>query len=447
MAGEYFSSRGEKARYGSNLNNIGLYFFLLGKYDSSLFFYGESLEIYTKLDDQKKVASRLKNIGIVHRELGNYSLAIDHYLKALEISQNLKDTVQTGRLSNEIGNLLISQGRPDKAVPHFQAAIRLFEYQKDTLGISRSLNNLGSAYFHLPQLDSALVKYREAYHLKQSSLSNTGIGVTLNNLGETYLAMNRLDSAYHYLIKALLNKKITGNPKSLALTTNNLAKLFLMKSDFIKSGQFLDQSKDHLSNVSSRNILAEYYGLTSQLYDSLGLHLQAYDYYKKWNQLQDSLFQAERLQVLNQLNEYEKEVLTNEKVVVQKEVALLKSEAEKQRLLNYIQYGLIGFVSLTAIVVSILALRIHRHRNHIKGLLHSLHHGVKNHLQIISALFQEQASVSEEQIAVSLKEANARIDAVIGIHRRLYMKNSFQYSSTLTKRNTYRSSYRSCYRS
>ena len=426
-AAQYFNSINDYEKQSNCLNDVGLYFYLSGRYESSLFYYEKALQTDINLQDSGRILRRYKNIGIVYKKTGRYEQALQYYLQAAEIGWQIGDTIQIGKLSNEIGIIFNEQDKPREALPYFHHAITIFQSQGDSLGHTRALNNLGAVYFEMNEIDSAIFYFAKTLEIKQQSKKFGSAGVALQNIGRSYLALDQYDSAAYYLQAALTYKLENDNAQSIALTANNLARLYLQQSQFDVANQFLTISEEYLSKTTSRNVLAEYLLLKSQLLDSLKQPVRAYEFYRKWNLLQDSLFQTERVQVLDQLNTYEKELIISEKELTEKDLLLAQQENEQSALRSQFQWVVIIFISMGVLLVSILALRIRKQRNHIEFLLRGFHHGIKNHLQIISALLEAQADISDQAISQSLREAQIRIEAVIGIYRRLYLKNEFSY--------------------
>lgn len=425
-AAAYFEALGAPERSSNSLNDVGLYYFLLGDYDSSLLYYQKALALDLVLSDSSRQLRRYKNIGIVYERKGRHDQALDYYFKAAAIGRNIGDSAQIARLSNEIGIIYKQQNRLALAIPHLHEALKIFQRQNDTLNVARALNNLGGAQLKL-DVDSAIWYFSKSLKIKRVNRKYGNLGTALQNLGEAYQALFMYDSAEHYYRSALDLKLKEGNPQLIIYTANHLVNLALLRSRFKEANEFLAISEGYFFQATSRNLQAEYYLLKSRLFDSLNQPLEAYEYYRKWNVLQDSLFQTERLDVLNQLSDYEKEVVLSEKELAEKELQLAQQENEQRALRVRYLWGTVGLISVVALAISWLAFRIRKQRNHIEFLLKGFHHGIKNHLQIISALLEAQADISEEQISKSLREAQIRIEAVVGIYRRLYLKNEFQY--------------------
>ncbi len=424
---EYFMKSNDSLRMSSSLNDIGLYHFLLGDYDSSLVYYKKSLTIDKQLKQFRRIISRYKNLGITYRNMGEYVPAIKYYRQALTLSEEHGIEKEKASLNNVLGNLLISQRRPKEALIYFKQARSSFLQRGDTSNYGRVFNNIGNAFFQLIEYDSALKYYDEALNFKRKYNNSADLGSSLSNIGQVLMKMQIYDSASYFLMKAYHWKEQEDNPRNLAHTTIDLAELSLLKSDLTNASKYLEISRDNISNLMDRNLLAQYYLLRSQLLDALQRPMEAYEYYRKWNTLQDSLYQVERIEVLSQLAEYEKDIVISEKEIAEKELRLSRNQTEQQKLISFYQWGAIIFISMLAIVIGVLGYRSREQRNHIQFLLRGFHHGINNHLQIISALLETQANLSEDEIANSLRDVQRRIEAVIGIYRRLYLANEFQY--------------------
>ena len=428
------------------LNNLGLDYFLLGKYDSSLFYYQKALAIDNLLKDYKRIINRYQNIGITYKKMGRYSLALNAYEKAFSLCQSHGDALREAILSNEIGNLLIRQKYAHLALPYFKKASKTFSELRDTLNYTKSLNNIGNAFSIEHKYDSSLYYYQLAYKLKHTSSSKRYLASTLNNIGQVYLdllvsgtfdnvldSIIALDSAEFYLYKSYIIKLGTDNPQSLAISPNNLAKLYLLQSDLLKAEYYLNFSAQYLHRTTSRNQLAKYYMLRSQFYDSLKQPSQAYEYFKQWSILKDSLYQRERMQIITQMHEYEMKNNEKEKVILQTQN---KNQAYHINIQQVILVGVLLIVLMLIIFLMIYIKKnktiskqkaeIERQNTTIEAMLIDNEHRIKNHLHTISTMLSYHARRSDGQVAQNLKDAQSRIDSIVTIHRNLRKQEKYE---------------------
>ena len=66
---------------------------MMGDYENSVEFYGKSVEIKEKLEDNKGLASTLNNIGETYFYQENYDQALKSFRKSISYGGNNKDNV------------------------------------------------------------------------------------------------------------------------------------------------------------------------------------------------------------------------------------------------------------------------------------------------------------------------------------------------------------------
>ncbi|MEB3220401.1 MAG: tetratricopeptide repeat protein, partial [Nostocales cyanobacterium 94392] len=140
------------------------------KYNNSLKFYQQSINIYQEIDDQPGEASVLLNIAEFYTEEGKHQEAIEFYQKALTIFRNLKNNTEVANTLYEIGVAWDKLGKFDKTIEYFEEIITLRKILKDNKGTAESLMKIGRYYSSIRSPKSiiqSLKTYQEAlkiYH-------------------------------------------------------------------------------------------------------------------------------------------------------------------------------------------------------------------------------------------------------------------------------------------
>jgi len=373
-----YQNEQNQLKQSSTSNNLGLYFYRLGEYDSSLFYYQASLDIDIEINNVRRQISRYKNIGITYKNMGAYQSAASNYTKALELSELSDNQKERASIFNSLGNLYLSQQKPQEAIRYYQLVLALKGYGTSDHLFDLATNNLGSAFFQLQNYDSAVYFYRMSLVLK-SKLEQSIVGPTLNNLAEVYLAQGEIDSAAHLLKRAYDLKKTTGNAKSIGLTLNNLGKLELKRNQYRQALAYLKEASELFEQTKARNLEAENLLLQSRSFKNLGRADSAFYYYSTGKQLQDSIFQLEKLQVLDQLNNYEKRVIETEK-------ASIENEVNTQKKLNRQQGYLIVTIIILLLVSVVFLLNTFNRRKSLRRINRVLDEQNKQVTQLNAAL-------------------------------------------------------------
>ncbi len=93
----------------SLLNNIGIIYKNLGRYEEAQENYFKSLKIREHLNEEKLQANVLNNIAVVFDLCQNFESAFHNYDKSLNLRRKINDTAATAASLNNLGNHFYNQ--------------------------------------------------------------------------------------------------------------------------------------------------------------------------------------------------------------------------------------------------------------------------------------------------------------------------------------------------
>ena len=321
----------DSAQQSSVLNDIGFYYYYLGNYNKSTFFFRKALVIDELQNDAKRMIGRLKNLGIVHQQQGLYVKALKYYLEALQLARQHQQEESMASIHNSIATLYRDQEQYEKSMYHQRIALTYWQSLQDSSRIAYALNNIGMAFFRQQQYDSALYHYYRALGLKKALKENLAEASTLHNIGTAYLAMDSLLKAETYLLKAIQTENKANNKQELAETYNALAELYIHRANYSKAQACLDSSRFYHLQTKARSIRLTYFQLSASLHENIDNLSQSLRYYKQWAALRDSLFNEEKLKVLKVQSDFELTEKEKEKQLADQKAVLVQSKNEQQR--------------------------------------------------------------------------------------------------------------------
>ena len=147
----------------------------------------------------------------------------------------------------------------------------------------------------------------------------------------------------------------------------------------------------------------------------------------KYDELRESFFEQETRKVQKEQYDFDldQEEKSKELYKARYEASEAQREAESLRVL--VQTYVLIIIVLIAIIIGYFAYKLRKQNKHIENLMRELHHRVKNHLGMISGMFGAQSEGAEGSNSDLLEEAKARVEAVNGIHRRLYRQDEYEF--------------------
>jgi two-component system, NtrC family, sensor kinase len=317
-----------KKGIASSNNRVGLSYWAQSDFAQALEYQFHALQVFEEIDDRNGIATVLGNIGLAYDGQQDYTKALNYHFRALEINRQLENNDGIARNYGNIGIVYDEQENSDKALEYYFKALSLYEQLRDTNGIARNLGNIGYVYQMQHEHLKALEYYSRALEMNRQVGSQVFIAMNIGNIGETY-----------YNIAANIDSLKGNLPDSLS---KNIA---LNKAEL-----FLQESVKMYEQINHHSSLQELYAYQSDLYFLTGDYKKSLESYKKHIRSKEIVFSEENKNKIARLEKNREEDLK------QKEIELLKSQNEIERLTAQrrkgMNYGLggafigLGFVTL-----------------------------------------------------------------------------------------------------
>ncbi len=186
------------------------------------------------------------------------------------------------------GSILVKLGDYQGALHKYFQAHDFYLQITDTAGTSMSLNAIGMAYFKGGEPDSSLHYLNLAikYSYKDEYLQS----YPLQNIASIYLTLEKPDSALVLLYKVLNTSYKHENLSLKAVCHANIGWAYKLKKNYHFAVAHIDSSIDYSLAAKSYYTLYEYYHDQAMVYDEMNVSDSAIVYYKKYNELKDSIY-------------------------------------------------------------------------------------------------------------------------------------------------------------
>jgi len=279
------------------------------------------LKLHEELNDTSGIADSFKQIGFIYLVMKNYPEAERYLFASLSLFEKIGDKIGVGYVSKRISQLYKATGNYSGALKKDSAALIIFEEAGSQFDIAWSLASIGSSIEGMYSMERASeaetikeARYKDAlknyyaalkiFNTFKNDIRNYPIMSMYNSIGNVNIKLHNLKESRYYLEESL----------QLATKTNNI--------------EMLGKSYKSLS-----------------LLDSIeGNYKQAYSYFRKYLEYNDSLVNDEDKQkALTYKIQYDAE---KNEIIAKAEQA--KKDAEARRLRN-IQFFVIAMFLLLAI--------------------------------------------------------------------------------------------------
>lgn len=306
-------------------------------------------------ENQNYLAELYMQKGYVYLYWGGYDNALDFFTKVADLGAELNDT-----------NIIIGgyhgKGRTYTGLKEYEAALKELEAglevvnaigsrldsfrgfsSKRTVAIFN--NAMGIAY-------QGLEKYHKAIqHFDVNERIAREIGDSLTeifaiiNKGNVYLLLDNYIRAEQCFNDAIEKNKISQSAYANAAIYGNLGNLSFKRGEFEKSIEYSLQSMQISKRNRFSSYLVETYNILHEDYIELGNFEEALKYYKLYKELEDSIFNSEKLQDLNLLK------IRHKAESREAEAVILEQKVKSRTMLMYLSIILAAFFITTLILL------------------------------------------------------------------------------------------------
>lgn len=175
----------------------------LRNFESAETLFQQSLDIWTKENDQRMMAWCLTNLGAALRPLQRYEEATDVYQRAIRFFEEAGDPVHLAVVWMNLGNINFMQDNPKKALDWYEQAQDIFIQVQEQLRLAQIQMNIGMAHYQLEQWEQAenfFLRCIEAFGMI-GNIERVANG--MDALGLTLLHQHRYEEAINTFREAI----------------------------------------------------------------------------------------------------------------------------------------------------------------------------------------------------------------------------------------------------
>lgn len=271
------------------LNDQGIIFSDLNRYQDALSNYHHALDIQVERNDSVRMGALHSKIGIIHQKQGEYSRAMEHQLSALRIFEAMKIQNYVATCQNNVAILDFNMGEYKRSLEMHQNALETRKLINDQYGVATSYANIGNVQLALKDTVAASTSYGKAADYFEAINNAEGLSTTLHNWSTCYESRDP-NRALELLQRALAIRTEMGDEKMLASTHSATGGIWLAlgkplraRLHFLKALQLAQRADVLAEQISVNENLA-------LLYRELGNADSTFYYFSVLQTLKDSTF-------------------------------------------------------------------------------------------------------------------------------------------------------------
>ncbi|MGK7883903.1 MAG: tetratricopeptide repeat protein [Crocosphaera sp.] len=202
---------GDRYGEGNSLQNLGIIYEYLAKYQEAIEYNQQSLAIFKEIRDRHGEATSYKNLGNAYYCLGQYQQAREYYQQSLAITREIGD--RNGEVSSYIGlgYAYYCLGKYQQGIEYDQQSLAISREIGDRKGEANSYIGLGNAYESLGQYEKAIEYHQQSLAITREIGYRKGEAYSYNNLGSVYNSLGEYEQAREYYQQSLAIFKEIGD--------------------------------------------------------------------------------------------------------------------------------------------------------------------------------------------------------------------------------------------
>ena len=327
----------------SQLFDTANYYFSRNSTDTALIYYSWLINTSAKeidFEQQKRVIGALSNAAAIYYYMSDYRSAYEFLIKALLLCEKADYEPLQPVIYSNIGNIYYSFNKHDMAKLYYSKALDLC---KDSLYMIVILNNLGASETESNNIDCAFSYLRKSLKISKQH-DNFNLHSTLNSFALLYQKETKYDSAFYYFRLSLDEARKNNKIEKEAQNLSDLSKLFFEINRIDSALFYIDLSNVVAKENNFLRILSDNYRTLSKIEEAKGHTVKSFEYFKKYANLKDSIFNVESFGDINQLQRLYEVSKTNqqiEQLIIEKQI--------KERTIRY--QRIIWFITLCVLLL------------------------------------------------------------------------------------------------
>ncbi|PKL84845.1 MAG: hypothetical protein CVV22_10735 [Ignavibacteriae bacterium HGW-Ignavibacteriae-1] len=390
-----FEAEDDKRNIAGELHNIANNYLTQSNYPKALDYFQQALKINEEIGNFRWKAYNLASLAIVYSEVSEHSKAVEFNQQALELFEEMDNQYAIAGLLHNIGANYTDIFEHEKAKDFYLRAMKMNEEMGNLHWLTNNLDALGNVYKYLADYSKAIKFFERALSISEEIGDKSGIATSLGNIGYYYLslAQDSIINKSENKVQLLINKDIN--------LANSIKYLQRSVSLHIETGERIFQSYS-LFNLS-------------RAYELKGNYKKAFEAFKEYKTLQDSVFSMDKQKEIANLEAKRENELKDAEIII------LNTENKAQQFQSYLLGGG-AIVLLGAFGIAFLRFREKKKLSDKLALQNAEIENQKNIVESQKAIVEEQKFVLQEkndhiyssvQYAATIQQAILPWDSII----------------------------------
>ena len=349
-------------------HGLALLEFELGNLDKADEINDKNLEFNIRNKDSVGIAYSLDFKGRINENRGYYNIALENVLESLKIlpklSTPINKDVRIADAKTHLAAIEHSIGNFENAISYNQEALEIYINQDDTYYQAVALCDLGKSYKALGNFNQSEKNFKESIQKSKEANVPSMQATSLGELGALYVQQDEVERGIQLLEESIKIAESIGSERKVALSRLELARSLRKQNELQRSIATVNQVLSYATESGNLSILKDAYQVRSISNEFMGNQTSALDDFKSFKELNDSIFNKERTQKIEELRIiYETEKKETEISLQEEEIKTLNEKAKVDKLTKGIYAGgMVSAIALSGLLIFGFRQRINRNR-------------------------------------------------------------------------------------
>ena len=350
---EILEEHGYNQREAVMLNNVGYYYWQMGRFLEAIRHYQKALTIYEDLGIENGIARVSNNLGAIHWGLSNYNEALDLYQKALKLRKQQGNQRGTSLILNNIGLIYQEWELFEDAFQYHEEALDFANQIGDLFARAYSYNNIGRYYKSTGKYEKALDYYQLSYRDYVDDGGNaSAISLSLKNIGDIYDTLKKYEEAISYYRRSLKSAESVNNQFRIAIAEYNLGRVFLKTGNQDSTEYYLMAGLHKAQENGYNELVRDTQYQLSSLAEERGNIANALAYFRTATAVKDSIFNKQKMTKFTELQvRYHTEQQARENALLRKNNEIQRLKIAQQ---NNVRNALIGAALFILVILALI---------------------------------------------------------------------------------------------
>ncbi len=415
----------DSSRYGDAIGRIGACHFYLGEEDSATFYVEQQKIIGIAIGNIAHISVALRNLSIIYRGKGEFAKALASIQEGkdalLTLENSDKKDLAIATLNSALGSLFFMRDDYEQAKQMYLKAYDIFITKENNSTITL-LYEMGDIYKSLDLHDSSAYYYKRSLQLARELDQEVDIIYIQSRLSDLYFDMKAWNLSEAYADSGLAKQKIKQLAFEGFFLNKSKAELLLRKEKTYQALSYAQKAQSWSDSLDANiEFDKEINDLLYRIHKRSGNLQMALRHHELFKLLNDSLrseAQTQEFTIVDQEHKAEKKRLALIAEQEKTELAL-NNKLQQQRVIQYSAFAGFGLVCLLAISfyrsyktkqqdnariqeqadqLTFSNEQLLELSNFKEGLTHMIAHDMKNSLNVILGLSENESEEKMKQI-------------------------------------------------